>query len=78
MTTSECVHVAAQLDEHHAPETNGRIAVCRKCGARTEGPEGVHHVLQDKSLGRSSEWLDAQSRLRHIEHSKMLRSQSLP
>jgi hypothetical protein len=78
MTASECLHVATQLDEHHAPETNGRIAVCRKCGARTDGPTGVHHVIQESRVGRSSDWLVAQSRLRDIEHSKLLRSSSVP
>ena len=77
MTSSECLHVAAQLDEHHAPETNGRIAVCHKCGARTEGPTGIRHVVQDGRAGRSSEWLVAQSRLREIAHSQMLRGKSL-
>jgi hypothetical protein len=73
MTSSECLHVATQLDEDHAPETNGRIPVCRRCGARTDGPTGVHHVIQEGRAGRSSEWLVAQSRLRDIAHSQMLR-----
>jgi hypothetical protein len=77
MTASECSHVAAQLDEDHAPETNGRIAVCRRCGARTDGPTGVHHVVQDGRAGRSSEWLVAQSRLRDIADAKVLRGESL-
>lgn len=77
MTASECLHVAAQLDEDHAPETNGRIPVCRKCGARTDGPTGVHHVVQDGRAGRSSEWLVAQSRLRDIADAKVLRGESL-
>ncbi len=76
MTSSECMHVAAQLDEHHAPETNGRIPVCHRCGARTDGPMGEHHVIQESRVGRSSEWLVAQSRLRHIAHSQMLRGTS--
>ena len=57
MTSSECLHVAAQLDEHHTPETNGRIPVCHTCGARTEGPSGGHHVLQEDRVNRSTEWL---------------------
>jgi hypothetical protein len=73
MTSSECLQVAAQLDEDHAPETNGRIPVCRRCGARTDGPTGLHHVLQEERVHRSSEWLVAQSRLRDIAHSQMLR-----
>ena len=73
MSSSECLDVAARLDEDHAPETNGRIAVCRRCGARTDGPTGVHHVVQDGRAVRSSEWLVAQSRLRDIAQSQMLR-----
>jgi hypothetical protein len=73
MSSSECLHVAAQLDEHHVPETNGRIPVCRRCGARTDGPTGLHHVLQEGRVSRSSEWLVAQSRLRAIAHSQLQR-----
>ena len=47
MTSNECSDVAAQLDDHHVPETNGRIPVCHTCGARTDGPAGEHHVLQE-------------------------------
>jgi hypothetical protein len=77
-TSSESLHVAVQLDSHHAPETNGRIAVCRKCGARTDGPTGVHHVVQEGRAGRSSDWLLAQSRLLDIAQSQMLRQKALP
>ena len=73
MTSSECLHVAAQLDEHHAPDTNGRIPVCHMCGARTDSPIGEHHVMQEGRVDRSTEWLVAQSRLRDIAHSQMLR-----
>jgi hypothetical protein len=73
MTSSDTLHVAAQLDEHHLPETNGRIAVCRRCGARTESPAGLHHVVQEDRVSKSSEWLIAQSRLRDIAHSQLRR-----
>jgi hypothetical protein len=75
MTTSESLHLAAQLDEHHAPETNGRISVCRRCGARTDSPTGERHVVQEGREKRSSEWLIAQSRLRDIAQSQMLRGE---
>jgi hypothetical protein len=75
MNSHECLQVAAQLDEHHAPETNGRIPVCHKCGARTEGPMGGHHVIAESRVGRSTEWLVAQSRLREIAQAQMLRGQ---
>lgn len=74
MTSSESLQVAAQLDEHHLPETNGRIPVCRRCGARTDGPTGLHHVLQEGRESRSSEWLLAESRLRAIAHAKLRRA----
>jgi hypothetical protein len=65
--------IATQLDEDHAPETNGRMSVCRRCGARTDGPTGVHHVVHESQVTRSKEWLVAQSRLRDIEHARFLR-----
>jgi hypothetical protein len=71
MTSSECLQVAAQLDEHHTPDTNGRIPVCHICGARTDGPLGLHHVLQESRVRRSTEWLDAQSRMRAIARSQV-------
>ena len=73
MASSDTLHVAAQLDEHHSPETNGRIPVCRRCGARTESPAGLHHVVQEDRVRKSSEWLIAQSRLRDIAHSQLRR-----
>ena len=75
MTSSECLHVGAQLDEHHAPETNGRIPVCHKCGGRTDGPMGEHHLIAESRVGRSSEWLVAQSRLHDIANARILRGQ---
>jgi hypothetical protein len=73
MTSSDTLHVAAQLDEHHLPETNGRIPVCRRCGARTESPAGLHHIVQEDRVSKSSEWLIAQTRLRDIAHSQLRR-----
>ena len=75
MTSSEALHLAAQLDEHHVPETNGRIPVCRRCGARTDSPTGARHVLQEGREERASDWLIAQSRLRDIAQAKLLRDQ---
>ena len=44
------------LDEHHTPETNGRMAVCRRCGAQTDGPDGGH-APHERQLARADEWL---------------------
>jgi hypothetical protein len=74
MTDSDSLTVRTQLDAHHTPETNGRIPVCRRCGARTDGPEGLHHVVADSQVTRSNEWLVAQSRLRDIESARVQRA----
>jgi hypothetical protein len=48
-----------RLDQHHAPETNGWMSVCRRCGFATTGPQG-HHAPHDQQLQRADSWLDAQ------------------
>jgi hypothetical protein len=73
MTSNECSDVAAKLDDHHVPETNGRIPVCHTCGARTDGPAGEHHVLQEGRVNRSTEWLVAQTRKQDIARSQAQR-----
>jgi hypothetical protein len=70
MVSPEATLIGARLDEHHAPETNGRMAVCRRCGARTDSPLGLNHVPREGCLVRSEQWLDAQSRTRHIDQAK--------
>jgi hypothetical protein len=75
MASSEASYVGSQLDDHHAPETNGRMAVCRKCGTSTDGPAGVHHDPGERQLPRSAEWLVAQERITHIDRARKLRDQ---
>ena len=70
MTIPEVTHVGTQLDQDHAPETNGRMAVCRKCGARTDSPEGLYHVPSERELARSSSWLDGQVQRKRIEQAR--------
>jgi hypothetical protein len=55
--STEATVLGARLDENHTPETNGWMAVCRRCGFRTEGPEGRHapHALQ---VSAAESWLD--------------------
>ena len=43
MASTQATHIGTQLDEHHSPETNGRMSVCRRCGAQTDDPMGLHH-----------------------------------
>jgi hypothetical protein len=72
MTSPEETEVGARLDEHHKPETNGRMAVCRKCGAQTTGPQQSRHAPQQRHQARSDEWLANQSQLRRIDRARGL------
>jgi hypothetical protein len=74
MISAESPHVGLQLDEHHAPETNGRMSVCRKCGALTDSPAGLHHTPHASQMNRSSQWLTAQSRLLQIDQARLRRT----
>jgi hypothetical protein len=57
---SEVSRTGAQLDEHHAAQTNGRMAVCQRCGMATDGPAG-RHAPHEKQLEKAARWLDAQA-----------------
>jgi hypothetical protein len=52
VVSPEALQLASRLDEHHAPETNGRMSVCRRCGAQTDGPKG-RHVPNERQLERA-------------------------
>ena len=67
MASSEAFQLGARLDEHHFPETNGRMAVCRRCGARTDSPMGLKHIPDERHLARAIAWLDAQARISRID-----------
>jgi len=73
MASTQSTHIGTQLDEHHSPETNGRISVCRRCGAQTNDPTGLHHSPFESQLARSTNWLAAQSRLVDIERARQSR-----
>ena len=74
MASAEAIRVGAQLDEHHAPETNGRMSVCRRCGMLTDSPVGLQHAPHDSQLDRSNQWLTAQSRLVQIDRAREMRA----
>ena len=63
----------SRLDEHHAPETNGRMSVCRRCGSQTDGPAGRQHLPAERQMTRMGEWLAAESKRTHIERVKAAR-----
>jgi hypothetical protein len=62
MSTPDVALLAGRLDDHHAPETNGRMAICRRCGAVTDGPAGGHQPNK-RQLDQLSAWLEGQSRI---------------
>jgi hypothetical protein len=69
--------VGLRLDEHHLPETNGRISVCRRCGTRTDNPSGLHHAPHESQLQRSGDWLIAQLRRQEIEAANERRARNV-
>jgi hypothetical protein len=66
MVSAKASYAGTKLDEHHAPETNGRMSVCRRCETVTDGPVGQHHIPDERQLARSNEWLVAQSRSNYV------------
>jgi hypothetical protein len=72
MDSPQGTEVGTRLDEHHTPETNGRMSVCRKCGAQTTGPVGGRHAPQERHEARSDEWLANQSQIRRIDRARGL------
>jgi hypothetical protein len=66
-------HTGSQLDEDHAPETNGRMSVCRRCGSQTDGPAGRHHLPTERQSARVRDWLIAESRRVHLARARQVR-----
>ena len=73
MVSPQALQLGSRLDEDHAPETNGRMSVCRRCGAQTDGPEGPH-LPNERKLERALQWLDAQSRSSGIDRARSRRN----
>jgi hypothetical protein len=73
MASIQATDIGTQLDDHHSPETNGRMSVCRRCGSQTDDPTGLHHSPFEGQLARSTNWLAAQSRLVEIERARQSR-----
>jgi hypothetical protein len=69
VVSPEALQMGSRLDGHHAPETNGRMSVCRRCGTQTDGPEGLH-TPDERQIERALRWLDAQSLSSGIDRAK--------
>lgn len=70
MAGSEASQLGTRLDEDHVPETNGRMAVCRRCGFRTAGKTSDRHAPVEAQEARANRWLDAQARARRVATSR--------
>jgi hypothetical protein len=66
MAAYDASRMGTRLDEDHIPETNGRMAVCRRCGFRTAGVTSDRHAPVEAQEGRASGWLDAQAHARRV------------
>lgn len=66
---ASALELAKSLDAHHHAATNGRTAVCRRCGALTDGPDGLHNP-HERQMGSLGDWLSAQSRLADAERAR--------
>lgn len=61
MASPEAALLCARLDEDHPPDTNGRLANCRRCGFRTVGATGDRHAPVDAQVARATRWLEGQA-----------------
>jgi hypothetical protein len=61
LVVDELVQLSERLDEDHLPETNGRMAICRRCGFRATSEAGEHHVLVEGQDARAQGWLGGQA-----------------
>jgi len=66
VVTTEATQLGAQLDENHTPETNGRMAVCRRCGVRTDPADSTRHMPGAAEIDRSNRWLATDSHMAHV------------
>jgi hypothetical protein len=57
----ETSELSKRLDQDHLPETNGRMAICRRCGFRTTSESGDRHVLLEGQAARATAWLGGQA-----------------
>lgn len=70
MTSIDASQLAVRLDKDHLPETNGRMAICRRCGVSTDGPNGQCHLPSERQVARAGRWLDEQARLNSVERAR--------
>ena len=70
VVASDPSRMGTRLDEDHVPETNGRMAVCRRCGFRTRGVANDRHAPVEAQEARATGWLDAQAHARRVARVK--------
>jgi hypothetical protein len=72
MAPSDASLLSIQLDEHHTPETNGRMAVCRRCGFRTSSESNSRHAADQTHQAEAGRWLENQALVSRIAKSRGL------
>jgi hypothetical protein len=70
MAQADDAELGLRLDKDHLPETNGRMAVCRRCGATTDGPLGQRHLPSGRQVARASRWLDEQALVSRVAQAR--------
>ena len=66
----ELSQLSERLDQDHVPETNGRMAICRRCGFRATSQAGERHVLIEGQAVRASSWLGGQATANRLTKAK--------
>jgi hypothetical protein len=69
MAPSDVSKLSTQLDQDHAPETNGRMTVCRRCGVRTEETSSRHEATEELQV-KAGRWLDSQALASRVAQSR--------
>jgi hypothetical protein len=72
MASSEASLLGTRLDEDHHPETNGRMAICRRCGFPTGGQASDLHAPVELQGAKASRWLGAQAHARRVAKARGL------
>ena len=70
LVVDELAQLSQRLDEDHLPETNGRMAICRRCGFRATSEAGEHHVLIEGQGARAEGWLGGQATANRLTKAK--------
>jgi hypothetical protein len=72
MASPEASLLGTRLDADHPPETNGRMAICRRCGFATGGDASDLHAPVEVQGAKANRWLGAQAHARRVARARGL------